>query len=463
MAIQSRTEFASALNQVCSERGVEPEVVIDSIKQAILAAYRKDFGEPEGIEVTLNANTGEVQLTKGKKNITPSGFGRIAAQTAKQVILQRIREAEKNAILDEYSSKVGTIVSGLVQRISGPIVTVNLGKTEAIMPPGEQSRNENYYINQRLKFYLAGIKEGARGQEIIVSRAASGLLEGLFRQEVPEIAQGSVEIKVIAREAGSRSKIAVFSNQLGVDPVGSCVGQKGVRVQAVINELGDEKIDVIAYQEDPAEFIKAALSPAKELQVKISEKEKTAEVTAPDNQLSLAIGKEGQNVRLAAKLTGYKIDIRGKSGTPKEVEAKGKAAQEEAKKALGVVEEPEKTATTVNTEKNTENTVKSTVPDSTKTAKTVVARKSAKNKPKSVSSVVAKEKGTEEAKPQDQPSQTQQASTDDSTQPVKSDDSSDQEVSHEDQKIEDSQDQLVSQPAKSEENAEKSDSGESAS
>lgn len=344
MAIQARTEFASALNQVCSERGVEPEVVIDSIKQAILAAYRKDYGEPDDIEVNLDANSGEVALTKGSKNVTPGGFGRIAAQTAKQVILQKIREAEKNAILEEYSSKVGTVVSGIVQRISGPIITVNLGKAEAIMPPPEQAHNEKYYVNQRAKFYVVGIKEGTRGEEIIVSRSANGLLEGLFKQEVPEIASNAVEIKTIAREAGSRSKIAVASSQMGVDPVGSCVGQRGVRVQAVINELGDEKIDVIAYQEDPLEFIKAALSPAKELSVKIDEEEKTAEVTAPDEQLSLAIGKDGQNVRLAAKLTGYRIDIRGKSGTPKEVEAKEKAAQEEAKRALGVIPDEEKSA-----------------------------------------------------------------------------------------------------------------------
>ena len=338
MAIQARTEFASALNQVCSERGIEPEVVLESIKQAILAAYRKDYGEPDDIVVDLDANSGEVKLAKGKKNITPPGFGRIAAQTAKQVILQRIREAEKNAILQEYSSKIDTVISGMIQRISGPVITVNLGKAEGIMPPAEQSHGENYHINQRLKFYVVGIKEGARGEEIIVSRAVNGLVEGLFKQEVPEIAQGSVQIKVIAREAGSRSKIAVASNQLGVDPVGSCVGQKGVRVQAVINELGDEKIDVIAYQDDPVEFIKAALSPAKDLQVNINEKEKTAEVISPDDQLSLAIGKEGQNVRLAARLTGYRIDIRGKSGLPKEVEDKEKEAQAKAKKALGVVE-----------------------------------------------------------------------------------------------------------------------------
>lgn len=338
MAIQARTEFASALNQVCSERGLEPEVVLDSIKQAILAAYRKDHGDPEGIVVDLNAETGEVALSKDKKIITPPGFGRIAAQTAKQVILQRIREAEKNAILGEYSSKIGTIVSGIIQRISGPIITVNLGKAEGIMPPPEQSQ-EKYFVNQRLKFFVVGIKEGTRGEEIIVSRTASGLLEGLFKQEVPEVASGAVEIKALAREAGSRSKIAVFSDQLGVDPVGSCVGQKGVRVQAVINELGDEKIDVIAFQQDTAEFIKSALSPAKDLQVKIGDKDKSAQVIAPDDQLSLAIGREGQNVRLAARLTGYKIDIRGKSGTPKEVEAKGKKAQEEARKALGVAEE----------------------------------------------------------------------------------------------------------------------------
>ncbi|MDZ4209710.1 MAG: transcription termination factor NusA, partial [Candidatus Curtissbacteria bacterium] len=277
--------------------------------------------------------------SKGKKDVTPSGFGRIAAQTAKQVILQRIREAEKSAILTEYSSKIGSLVSGVVQRISGPVITINLGKAEGIMPPQEQSHNEKYFVNQRLKFYVVGIKEGPRGEEIILSRSSGGLLEGLFKQEVPEISSGSVEVKVVAREGGSRAKIAVASKQLGVDPVGSCVGQKGVRVQAVMNELGDEKIDVIAYQEDPAEFIKAALSPAKELSVKIDEEAKTAEVTVPDDQLSLAIGKEGQNVRLAAKLTGYKIDIRGKSGTPKEVEEKEKKAQDAAKKALGVTEE----------------------------------------------------------------------------------------------------------------------------
>jgi len=398
MAIQARTEFASALNQVCSERGLEPEVVIDSIKQAILAAYRKDYGEPEDIVVDLNAETGEVALSKNKKTITPPGFGRIAAQTAKQVILQRIREAEKNVIMSEYSSKIGTILSGIIQRISGPVITINLGKAEGIMPPTEQVRNEKYYVNQRLKVYIVGIKEGTHGEEIIVSRSAKELLEGLFRQEVPEIAQGSVEIKVVAREAGSRSKIAVSSDQMGVDPVGSCVGQKGVRVQAVINELGDEKIDIIAYQADPAEFIKSALAPAKDLQVKIDEKTKTAEVITPDDQLSLAIGRDGQNVRLAAKLTGHKINIRGKSGTPREVEEKEKKARQEAKRALGVVEETKKPATTESTEEKPEKT-------EGKSAPSAVARK-AKPKTKDTTEK-ANSKSSDQPTDQIQPSQTE--------------------------------------------------------
>ncbi len=307
----ARTEFALALNQVCAERGIDPDVVIETIKVAIVAAYHKDYPEeePEGIEVDLNSITGEVKLVREDKDITPPGFGRIASQTAKQVILQRIREAEKDAVLTEYGGKTGTVISGLIQRVSGPIVTINLGKAEGIMPPQEQTRNEMYNINQRMKFYLVGIKEGMRGEEIIVSRSHPGLLEGLFKAEVPEISSGAVEVKAVAREAGARSKIAVASNQIGVDPVGSTVGQKGVRVQAVINELGDERIDIVAFSEDPSTYIASALSPAKETRVKINEEEKTALVTAPDDQLSLAIGKGGENVRLAAKLTGYKIDI----------------------------------------------------------------------------------------------------------------------------------------------------------
>ncbi len=312
MPLQSRSEFASALNQVCAERNVDPEVVLETVKAAVLAAYRKDYGDATGITVHIDEKSGEVSLFKGDQNVTPPSFGRIAAQTAKQVILQRIREAEKAAILAEFEKKVGTVISGLVQRISGPVITVNLGKTEAIMPPQEQVAADNYRPNQRLRFYLAEIKQGPRGEEIIVSRSAEGLIEGLFRSEVPEIAAGSVEIKAIAREAGSRTKVAVASNQANVDPVGSCVGQKGVRVQAVISEIGDEKIDIIPYSDDPVKFIAAALAPAKEVEVVLKNKKKEALAIVPHDQLSLAIGKEGQNVRLAAKLTGWKIDIKSR-------------------------------------------------------------------------------------------------------------------------------------------------------
>lgn len=246
-----------------------------------------------------------------KKDVTPPGFGRIAAQTAKQVLLQRIREAEKGAIFSEYEKKIGTIVNGMVQRLEGSNIIVDLGKTETIMPATEKMQGEEYRLNQRLKFYIVGIREGGRGQEIIVSRAHQGLIEGLFKLEVPEIGSAIVEIKGIAREAGSRSKVAVSSRQTGVDPVGSCVGQKGVRVQAVIAELGNEKIDVIAYSDDPAKFVAASLSPATVAKVSVDEAEKTAFVEVPDDQLSLAIGKDGQNVRLAAKLTGWRIDIKG--------------------------------------------------------------------------------------------------------------------------------------------------------
>ena len=308
----ARTEFAAALNQVASERGIDVSDVIETIKIAITAAYHKDFDPEESeVEVTLDPNSGEVSIKKEGKDVTPAGFGRIAAQTAKQVILQRIRESEKNSILDEFRTKTGTIMSGQVQRISGPIVTVNLGKAEAIMPPQEQMHGENYSVGQRLKFYIVGIKEGTHGEEVIVSRADKGLLGALIQAEVPELASGAVEIKAIAREAGVRSKIAVSSNQTGVDPVGSCVGQKGVRIQAVINELGSERIDIIQFSDDLKTFIAQSLSPAKDISVVVNEDDKTAVVTIPDDQLSLAIGKDGQNVRLAAKLTGYKIDIQG--------------------------------------------------------------------------------------------------------------------------------------------------------
>jgi N utilization substance protein A len=327
MAISARTEFASALNQVCSERGLEAEVVLETIKAAILAAYRKDYGEKGDIEVDLDPATGEVKLRENGKDVTPPGFGRIAAQTAKQVILQRISEAEKSAILSELGKKVGTVVSGLIQRVVGPIVIVNLGKGEGILPPSEQVPQEKYQQNQRMKFFIKEIRVGPKGEEIIVSRADKGLIKDLLRTEVPEVNQGIVEIKAIAREAGSRSKVAVFSNQSGVDPVGSCVGQRGVRVGNIIAEIGEERVDIISYDEDPKKFIIAALSPAKDLEVKLKKKKKEAQIIVPEDQLPLAIGKDGQNVRLAAKLTGFRLDIVGPSQpiTKKKVPKKKKA------------------------------------------------------------------------------------------------------------------------------------------
>lgn len=311
-----RSEFALALNQVATERGIDPVVVLDTIKAAISAAYRKDYGETdiENLEITINPDNGEARLFKNKKDITPAGFGRIAAQTAKQVILQRIREAEKKAIISDYTTRVGTIVNGMVLRFDGPNIIVDIGRAEGSMPTQEQIPNEHYRLNQRLTFYIEGIRQTARGNEIIVSRSHSGLVQALFKREVPEVASGAVEVKEIAREPGIRTKIAVDSIQSGVDPVGSCVGQKGVRVQAVINELGgSEKVDIIQWSRDPALFIQSALSPAREVEVILNNKNKTAQALIPDDQLSLAIGKEGQNVRLAARLTGYKIDIKAKS------------------------------------------------------------------------------------------------------------------------------------------------------
>lgn len=314
MPAVQRSEFALALNQVATERGVDVEVVLDTVRNAILAAYRKDHPsvEVEEFVAELNPNTGEASILHNGKDVTPPGFGRIAAQTAKQVILQKIREKEKEAIISDYKDKLGQIVNGTVLRFAGPNIIVDIGKTEAIMPPQEQIRDERYYQNQRLVVYIKDIREGIKGEEVIVSRSDNGLLEGLFKREVPEVSQGSVEIKAIVREPGNRSKVSVASTQSGIDPVGSCVGQKGVRVQAIIQEVGGiEKIDIIQWQDDITNYVAAALSPAKNVQVKLNEEEQLATVIVPQEELSLAIGKDGQNVRLASKLTGFRIEIEG--------------------------------------------------------------------------------------------------------------------------------------------------------
>lgn len=345
MPAKVRSEFALALNQVATERGIDVDVVLETIKAAILAAYRKDYGEQdlEDIDITIDPQSGEARVFKDKKDITPAGFGRIAAQTAKQVILQRIREAEKKAIIDDYSTRVGTTVNGMVLRFDQSNVIIDIGRAEGTMPPQEQIRHERYRLNQRLTFYIESIRQTMRGNEIIVSRANKGLVSALFKREVPEVSNGSVEIKEIAREPGNRTKIAVSSTQTGVDPVGSCVGQKGVRVQAVINELGgSEKIDIIQWNENPKIFIQAALSPAKEIEIIVDKAKNTAKAIISDDQLSLAIGKEGQNVRLAAKLTGYKIDIISKLESTAKAAAKKENEEDKPKdKSKKDIQSPE--------------------------------------------------------------------------------------------------------------------------
>ena len=321
-AIQ-RSEFSLALNQIAQERGVDPEIILESIKTAILAAYKKDHvqetvDEDEAVEADkysaeINSNTGETKIMYEGKDVTPPGFGRIATQTAKQVLLQKIREREKDAIMAEYTKRIGTVVTGNILRFAGSAIIVDIGKAEALIPPNHRIQNENYYLNKKMAVYIVEIAEDEkRGREIIVSRTHNGLLEGLLRREVPEVASGSVTIKEIVREPGSRAKIAVHSDQSGIDPVGSCVGQKGVRIQAVIDAIdGLEKIDVIQWNSDTSRFIANALSPAKNLTIELNEKEKLATVKAPKEELPLIIGKEGQNVRLASKLTGYNIEVEG--------------------------------------------------------------------------------------------------------------------------------------------------------
>jgi len=312
MAVVQRSEFSLALNQIASERGVDPQIVVDTIKGAILAAFRKDNpgieDEIDSYTVELNENTGETKILIEGKDVTPPGFGRIAAQTAKQVLLQKIREKEKDAIIEEYSKRVGTVVAGMILRFLGPNIIVDIGKAEAVIEPLDKIPNEQYFLNKKMPVYIKEINDEKR--EILVSRSAPGLIEGLLKREVPEVNSGSVIIKKVVREPGNRAKIAVYSEQSGIDPVGSCVGQKGVRIQAVINALdGLEKIDVIQWNPDPAKMIANALSPAKNLKVQINEEEKRAEVTAPREELPLVIGREGQNVRLASKLTEYNIEV----------------------------------------------------------------------------------------------------------------------------------------------------------
>jgi N utilization substance protein A len=332
----ARTEFAQAIKAIAMERGLDPEVILEAIKQAIVAAYRRDakergeeITEDAAIEVELDPVTGETKIIREGKDVTPPGFGRIAAQTAKQVIHQKIREAEKNLIMEEFASKVGGLVSGVILRFEGPNVRVDLGRSEAVLPQDERVPTEKLNQGERMTFLLKEIREGIRGKELILSRADPQFVVKLFAREVPEINSKSVEIKSIVREPGIRTKMVVYSNQPGVDPVGSCVGQKGVRVQAVTSELGGERVDVIPYSDNIAEVIKNALSPAENLEVTLDEEKKIAFVLAPEDQLSLAIGRDGQNARLAAKLTGWGIKV--ESVESKEPKKEDKEKKEETK------------------------------------------------------------------------------------------------------------------------------------
>lgn len=361
MADDNQNSFALAIDQIVAEKGISKEKVLDAIEGAIAAAYRKDYGErgadirAEFDEVTAQArvfkvvtvvaedaeienSTAQVKLSDAKKNdqeaevgkeyveeVTPTDphYGRVAAQTAKQVIIQRIREAEREAVHDEYKTKEGEIISGIVQRMEQDIVFVDVGRTTGVLYPSEQVRGEHYRVNQRIRVYVVKVDMGGRGPEIVLSRSHPGMLRRLFELEVPEIFAGSVEIKGIAREASERSKISVSAKEAGIDPVGACIGQRGTRIQTIIAELSGEKIDVIEWDEDVPRYIAHALSPARVIAVDLYEEEKRAVAHVDETQLSLAIGKKGQNVRLAAKLTGWRIDI-VKAGEEQVVEAGAK-------------------------------------------------------------------------------------------------------------------------------------------
>jgi len=334
-----------AITQIAAEKNLPKEVVLQAVETALASAYKKDSEATGNIVVRIDRNSGNVRVYAQKAvveevedsrvdialeearrikpdielgeimefEVTPASAGRIAAQTAKQVVLQRLREAEREMVYEEFSSREGDIVSGVIQRVDARNVVVDLGKTEGIVPPTEQVRAEHYRPGQRMKFYLVEVHKSNRGPQLILSRTHKNLLKRLFELEVPEIYKGVVEIKSIAREPGYRSKVAVAAQQDGVDPVGSCVGLRGIRIQNIVNELNGERIDVVQWDREPARFVANALSPAQVASVTTSEEDNTASVIVPDRQLSLAIGKEGQNARLAAKLTGWRIDIRSES------------------------------------------------------------------------------------------------------------------------------------------------------
>lgn len=341
----AKGDLVTAIRQLTAERDLPVDIIIRAVEEALETTYKRQYGQVPEVRVALDTDTGEFRVYAEKLvvievrdestqisledaqslpeqpglnemvevEVTPPNFGRIAAQTAKQTILQRIQEAERDLIYDEFANREGEILNGMIERVEPRGMVVNLGKAEALLPPQEQVSRERYRIGQRLKVYLVKVDRGIRTPQLIVSRSHRGLVRRLFEVEVPEIFSGTVELKAIAREPGSRTKVAVAARQEGIDPVGACVGMRGVRIQNIVNELNGEKIDVVNWDEAPAKFVANALSPAQVLNVDTFPEERRAVVTVPDAQLSLAIGKEGQNARLAAKLTGWRVDIKKQS------------------------------------------------------------------------------------------------------------------------------------------------------
>ncbi|MGM7681662.1 transcription termination factor NusA [Cytobacillus sp. Hm23] len=339
------SELLDALTQLEKEKGVSKDIIIDAIEAALISAYKRNFNQAQNVRVDLNLAVGSMKVFARKDvveevfdprleisveesrqinqnyqigdvvelEVTPKDFGRIAAQTAKQVVTQRVREAERGVIYTEFIDREDDIMTGIVQRLDPKFIYVGLGKIEALLPVNEQMPNERFQPHDRIKVYVTKVEKTTKGPQIFVSRTHPGLLKRLFELEVPEIYDGTVEIKSVSREAGDRSKISVHCDSPEVDPVGACVGPKGQRVQAIVDELKGEKIDIVRWSEDTIEFVANALSPSKVLEVIVNEEEKATTVIVPDYQLSLAIGKRGQNARLAAKLTGWKIDIKSQS------------------------------------------------------------------------------------------------------------------------------------------------------
>jgi N utilization substance protein A len=307
------TALLSALREIETDKGIPFDTVKGVLEESLLAAYENREGAEEGARVVLDKETGDLRVMKDGEDITPHDFTRIAAQVMRQTFYQRLNEVHNAQLLEEYGERMGDVVTGIVQQAHRRMTIIDLGRVEAILPASEQVPNERYENGQRLKVYLLDIREPGRGPNLVVSRRHEGLLKGLFHLEVPEIYDGLVEIKAVAREAGLRSKVGVWSKEPGIDPVGACVGPRGSRVRAVVSELRNEKIDIIQWDPEPARFIAKALSPARVREVYLDEDEKQAEVIVPDDQLSLAIGREGQNARLAVKLTDWKIDIKPES------------------------------------------------------------------------------------------------------------------------------------------------------